>query len=62
MYRREAPPRYDGRKRSLCLEIPTSDVQPDNKKDGAIVDVWRCDNFPPLGVTVNDGRDKVLRP
>lgn len=29
--------------------------------DNTILDVWRCDNFPPLGTTVVDGRDKWVR-
>ena len=52
----------DGQRRSLCLEIPTSPTkQPNNTADGTIVDVWRCDNFPPLGTTVVDGRDKWVK-
>mgnify|MGYP002631465145 CR=1 FL=1 len=54
-----------GKNRSLCLEIPTDPtnphpVQPDVRADNTMVDVWRCDNFPPLGVTVTDGRDKWI--
>ena len=52
---------FAGRHASLCLEIPTSPVQPNNTADGTMVDVWRCDNFPPLGTTVVDGRDKWIR-
>jgi len=51
----------DGHSRDLCLEIPTSTSQPDDNKDGALVDVWSCSAFPPkAGAATTDGRDKWL--
>ena len=48
-----------GNRRSLCLEVPNSAIQ-NSTDENAILDVWRCDNFPPLGATKIDGRDKWI--
>ena len=45
--------------RSLCLNLPSSAVQPSPAAEGARVDVWPCARFPPAaGATMSDGRDK----
>eukprot|EP00462_Mataza_sp_D1_P022698 CAMPEP_0175131156 /NCGR_PEP_ID=MMETSP0087-20121206/6386_1 /TAXON_ID=136419 /ORGANISM="Unknown Unknown, Strain D1" /LENGTH=699 /DNA_ID=CAMNT_0016413415 /DNA_START=118 /DNA_END=2217 /DNA_ORIENTATION=+ len=47
-----------GQYQSLCLEIPVGSKQPNNAKDGSLLDVWDCSVFPPAGQTTTDGRDK----
>ena len=51
----------DGKRRSLCLEIPTSPLQPNNTIDDAMVDVWNCDSFTVNATNSKDGRDKWVQ-